>query len=876
MQRAVRIGLRHPPSSLLKQVTDANGGLTSYTYDSAGRMYSITDPRNNVSVTNNQYDGNDRVIKQTDASGGIYTFNYPIGSVITTEYTDPRQFTRHMEFNSNGFLTKDVLAQGQPEQQTTTYTRDPSTNLVQSMTDALSRTTTYTYDAVGNTTSVTQLAGTSQPVTTSYTYDPVFSQITSLTDPLGHTWNLGLDSHGNAASVNDPLGHETVETYNTGGQVTSISDALDDTSHLGYSNGDLTSITNPLGSTSYFFSDAAGRTTWTQDPMGNSTNLSYSPLDDLTQTMDEDGNLTKFIYDPNSNLKSVTDANDGLTSYSYDSMNRKTSRTDPLNATETYGYDGDGNLTGHADRRGKVTVYQYDGINRRKFAGFGYTGSSYESTTSYQFDLGDRITQIVDSIAGTTMRHYDGLDNLTEEQTERGEVGYFYDIASRRQTMTVVGQPSMSYSWDNANRLTGIIQGSTSILFGYDNANRRSTLTLPNGIVLRYAYDANSRVTQMTWTLTGNAVGDLEYSYDADNRVIQKSGSFAQTQLPVAMTGNTFNTANEITVFNGTPLTYDANGNLANDGTNTYTWDARNHLVGITGSNTASFVYDADGRRAQKTINGTSTQFLYDDLNPVEEIQNGAPSANLLPGLIIDEYFQRTDSAGARNFLNDILGSTLALTDSLGTEQSSYLYDPFGNVAAAGQASSNPYQFIGRENDGTGIYYYRARYYSPTLDRFIAQDPLGFGGQDVNLYAYAADSPIDLLDPLGLFWWDVHCVLATIEVANGRTGAYGGNTSTDPFVALPGPNLRGAQVEVCYNGNCAIAPVGDRGPWFPDDPYWNTPLQIPRAANREHTCRLNNKKYNDKVPNGAGIDISQPLANLLGITGTTTVCWQGL
>ena len=180
---------------------------------------------------------------------------------------------------------------------------------------------------------------------------------------------------------------------------------------------------------------------------------------DLIQTMDEDGNLTKFIYDPNSNLTSVTDANGGVTSYSYDPMNRKASRTDPLHAIETYGYDGNGNLTGHTDRRGKVTVYQYDGINRRKFAGFGYTGSSYESTSTYTFDLGDRITQIVDSIAGTTMRQYDGLDDLTDEQTAQGEVGYLYDNARRRQTMTVVGQPTVSYGWDNANRLTGITQG---------------------------------------------------------------------------------------------------------------------------------------------------------------------------------------------------------------------------------------------------------------------------------------------------------------------------------------------------------------------------------------------------------------------------------
>ena len=148
----------------------------------------------------------------------------------------------------------------------------------------------------------------------------------------------------------------------------------------------------------------------------------------------------------------------------------------------------------------------------------------------------------------------------------------------------------------------------------------------------------------MNWNRGSTAVGDLEYQYDADGRVTQKTGSLAQGVLPAAVSGNVFNAANEMTAFNGAALTYDPNGNLTNDGTNTYSWDARNHLTAIAGANSASFVYDPMGRRDQKTINGTSTQFLYDSLNPVQEIQNGAPSANMLTGLGIDEYFQRIDA----------------------------------------------------------------------------------------------------------------------------------------------------------------------------------------------------------------------------------------
>jgi len=235
----------------------------------------------------------------------------------------------------------------------------------------------------------------------------------------------------------------------------------------------------------------------------------------------------------------------------------------------------------------------------------------------------------------------------------------------------------------------------------------------------------------MTWTLAGNQIGDLEYDYDADGHVIEKTGSFAQTNLPQPVAGNTFNADNEMTAFNGTPMTGacpersrgNANGNLLNDGTNTYAWDTRNHLSAITGANTASFVYDPFGRRMSKTIGSIATSFLYDGLNPVQELQAGAPSANMLTGLGIDEYFQRTDASGGSSYLSDALGSTLALANPAGGLATSYTYDPFGNTTVSG-SSTNPFQFTGRENDGTGLYFYRARYYSSTYQRFIAQDPL--------------------------------------------------------------------------------------------------------------------------------------------------------
>lgn len=217
-----------------------------------------------------------------------------------------------------------------------------------------------------------------------------------------------------------------------------------------------------------------------------------------------------------------------------------------------------------------------------------------------------------------------------------------------------------------------------------------------------------------------------------------------------------YDAANELTRWNSatTNLTYDNNGNLATETqggvTTTYTWDARNRLTGVNRTGlTASFLYDGLGRRKSKTIDGTTTGFWYDANDVYAELNGSTPSATYIRGLSIDEPYIRK-GASDEFYEGDALGSSIVLTNAAGVSQTTYTYEPFGNTTQTGTASSNAFQYTGRENDGTGLYYYRARNYDPVRGRFVREDPIGFRGSDANLYVFVRDNPINTIDPLGL------------------------------------------------------------------------------------------------------------------------------
>jgi RHS repeat-associated protein len=182
-------------------------------------------------------------------------------------------------------------------------------------------------------------------------------------------------------------------------------------------------------------------------------------------------------------------------------------------------------------------------------------------------------------------------------------------------------------------------------------------------------------------------------------------------------------------------------------------------------------------------VNGITTQYLYDGENAIQEKNGTTVQANLLSGLGLDEWYGRTEGGTSVAYVPDALGSTIALADASAAFTTRYSYDPYGQTQSTGAASSNTLQYAGRENDGTGLYYNRARYYHPGLGRFISEDPIGLAG-GVNLYQYTLSNPLSYTDPLGL---DVDVCFYPGGVGHIGFGFPGEISTWGFYPGLPGP-----------------------------------------------------------------------------------------
>ena len=742
----------------LATVTDPAGGITQYAYDSNGHLTSVTDPRG-VVTEQNTFDSSGRVIQQVQADGGVYNFAYTLlnpllatSPVLQTVVTDPLGNQTIYRFSPLQLVT-DVT---DPAGQTTTFSLDADhNNLVSGKSgtaacapcgDPGQGSETFTLDTNGNILTSTDSLGN----TTTFTYDPNLNKVLSITDPLGHVTTLTYDSAGNVMTRTDPNHNITSFAYNSFGQVTQLTDSVGNKTTFSYDGfGNLVSTTDSIHSTTSYAFDGVSRVIQTTDALGRQSSTSYDALDRVTSQTDAQGNTTQFTYDKIGNVLSVTDAKGNRTSFTYDGINRLLTKTDPLGHADIRTYDAYGNLTKFVDRRGQTSSFVYNSRNQ-------LIDESYvDATVVRSYDVHGRLANITDSVGGSFAFTYDAVGHLVSSVNQFGAVQYAFDAGGHVISRQVVGQPALAYSYDNAGNLTSASLAQSSVTFVYDGDNRLTNLTRANGVNSQRMYDSAGRLLLIKDSGGQGISSSHAYSYDAVGDAATHTTTLAQglTTQPVV---NTFGIGNRLLTSGVGTYSYDGNGNLTSaitaNGTTTYTWDGRNRLASILASGqTTSFTYDFKGALISQADAGTTSltkKFVLDDITNVAYIsQSNGDSLSVLAGRSIDEHLAIIHSGGQVEYgLTDAINSTTQTVDQNGSAVSSVFYEPFGLTTTAG---SYPFQFTGRTLAGTNLYYYRARFYSPPIGRFISEDPIGLNAGP-NVFAYVQNAPTAVSDPLGL------------------------------------------------------------------------------------------------------------------------------
>lgn len=741
-------------SAVRDSIYSARGNATAFQPDPFGAPLKIEQPLNRVTTITR--DSASRLTSSVSPSGHTVSYSYT-GIDLTSTYdnTTGRYITMTYDPTYHQLVTwtGDVDSfhnfwNGAGELDSSRVNTDPATRY-------------SSYDAFGRPTTITDPAGH----TISYTYGPsgtlrnttivtaAARTLTRIYDYYGRDSVTIASDNGRNTTLYDYIGRDTLHvgpiadttiTRYDALYITSIRDPLGDwhnfsTNSLGWHDSE----TDPTGHAESFRYDSTGNVVGYFNRRGQYIALAYDALDQV-QSRTADGQTTTFALDPNLRF-SVVRAAASYDSIAFDVAGRP--------VTE---------VSRHAGQTDSLSS-SFDSHNLRQTLSI---SSPWNASIAYHYNAKLQLDTLTDVANGKAAIGVNA-DGLPTSLTLPNGLGITSDFpATHTPSSYIYNNPTINTQLGEDLAYSTRSQLSKRVWTGQSNSTTE--------VGREYSYDLRSRLSQYNrYTITGIENGCDGHRIDDNGNSCVYAGDTSRTAINTLFYDGNGNrsdsgavrlTGNRLARFAGDTMLYDLDGNLvkrwtlAGGRTDSLIWNSLGQLVTFIHNGAATnFTYDGFGRRIQKASSSGTSNYIWDGDELFAELDgSGARVAEYtyFPG-IDNPMSVRRWSGGAATmyyYLLDYPGNVIGLLDGSQQLIKSYTYRPSGVVEDSTSTSSviNTLKFDAREFDSeTGLYYTRARYYDPSLGRFISEDPAGLVA-GLNPYLYASNDPVNLADPDGL------------------------------------------------------------------------------------------------------------------------------